>query len=168
MARWQRVRVNIPKGYKPEERKIIAQEIIDHIVERSREDGLDKNNNKFAPYSKSYKKSLDFKIGGKTSKVDLTLTGEMLDSLKLISHNPDSILIGYDAGDSVNGKAEGNIRGTYGQKKKVAPARDFLGIHKDSLKRILEKYPLDDDRERKDNLQLAAEALAAAKELTDV
>lgn len=142
MAKWQRVSITIPKGFGPTERQAIAQDVIDFIVKRSK-DGRDVNGKRFPGYSKEYTKSLDFKIAGKSkSNIDLTLSGEMLDSIQLISEKSGNLLIGFDKSDAkLNGKAEGNQLGTYGRSKPIAgKARPFLGISKDDLRSILSKY----------------------------
>lgn len=139
---WQRVKIPIRKKFKPEERRLIAQDIIDYIVNRTQK-GLDKNENPFPGYSKEYTKSLNFKIAGKSKgNVNLTLTEEMLNSIKLLSHKRGQLLIGFDKSDSdLNGKAEGNIRGTYGQKTPIpGKKRDFLGIKQDKKKSIQDRY----------------------------
>lgn len=162
MAKWQRVAINIPKRFGPTERMAIAQEIIDYIVQRSKS-GKDIDGNRFPGYSKEYVKSLNFKIAGKSKgSVDLTLSGEMLDSIKLLSESSGKVLIGFDRGDSeLNGKAEGNQLGTYGRsspdRKK---ARPFLGISQEDLKKILSRYPKDTEASR----TRAEEELAAAAE----
>lgn len=161
MAKWQRVAITLPKRFGPTERMAIAQEVIDFIVERSKS-GKDINGNQFPKYSQSYTKSLDFKIAGKSKgSVDLTLSGDMLNSIKLLSHSNGQLLVGFDRGDSENnGKAEGNQLGTYGKstpnKKK---ARPFLGISKEDLRKILENYPSETSRTRaEEQLTAAAEA----------
>jgi len=124
--------------YTPAQREAIASEVIDRIVARTKQ-GKDKEGNTFAPYSKSYKESLDFKIGGKSSKVNLTLSGDMLDSIELLRNGPKTE-IGYRASSPERGKAEGNILGTYGNPSPVAPPRDFLGISPEELSKILKNY----------------------------
>lgn len=150
---WQRVKIEIPKGYRPDEREAIADEIINFIVERTKS-GKNKNNRDFPGYSEAYMKSLDFKIAGKTSKVDLTLSGDMLTSLQLISHKNGELTVGFDrADDENNDKATGHITGIYGNSKKVKK-RDFLGITKGDLnKNILFNYPLDDKEARQKRTQ---------------
>jgi len=141
MAKWQKTTIPISKKYSPTERKAIAQEVIEFIRDRTSK-GKDKNNQSFKGYSKGYKSSLDFKLGGKSSKVNLRLTNEMMSELDLISHKNGSLLIGYDKADSdLNGKVEGNRLGTYGNKRPVTRGRDFLGIAKKDLDKILKKYP---------------------------
>lgn len=146
---------------------MIAKEIIDFIKQRT-EKGLDKNNRKFSPYSKSYKKSLDFKLAGKSSKVDLELTGEMLAEMDLLTERSGSITIGYEADNKdLNGKVEGNRKGTYGNKKPVTKPRDFLGIHEDDLKKILRKYPAQ-SKTLQERIAELIKASAAAGEILDM
>lgn len=139
---WQRIKIPIRKKFKPQERELIAQEVIDYIVNRTKS-GKDKKENPFPGYSKSYIQSDDFKIAGKSrSRVDLTLTSEMLDSLKLLSHKPGELTIGYDKSDSkLNGKVEGNIKGTYGNPTPLrGKKRDFLGITAKKKAQIQDQY----------------------------
>lgn len=140
MAKQQKVAIPIPKKYSPEEREAIAIEVINFIRERSQK-GRDKNNKAFHPYSKSYKNSLDFQIAGKSSRVDLRLSGDMLAALDLLKASKGKLTIGYEAGDSINDRVEGNRLGSYGGKPNRKLARDFLGISRDDLKKILRKYP---------------------------
>jgi hypothetical protein len=141
MAAQQKVTIEIPDHLTPQERQAFAAEVLDLIVERTREKGLDKNNKPFKGYSDSYMDSLEFKIAGKDAKVDLTLSGEMLDAIELLRHKRGQLVIGYQAGDPINGKVEGNRLGTYGQSKQVGPKRDHLGITKGDLAKIASKYP---------------------------
>lgn len=165
MAKWMKVDVAIPKRFGPTERLAIAQEVIDFIVTRTRA-GKDIDGAAFPKYSQSYKGSLDFKIAGKGSRVDLTLTGEMLDSIKLISHSSGRVTVGFDRSDSkLNGKAEGNQLGTYGSDTpNPKKARPFLGINKDDLQKIIKRYPQD----RADSVSRAKEELAAASAAGDL
>lgn len=142
MASQQKEPIKIKSYYTEEEASAIALEIIDRIIERTQKENLDRYNEPFAKYSESYSKSLDFNIlGKKKNKVDLTLTGDMLSSLKVLKVKKGLIEIGYEKGDPINGKVEGNRLGTYGNSKPVAEPRDFLGIHKDDLDKIYENYP---------------------------
>lgn len=129
-------------GYSPAEREAIAGDIIRQIQKRTKQ-GVDKDGQKFPSYTSGYKKSRDFKIAGKTSKVDLVLSGDMLDSIELLKNAPKAV-IGFERGSNENGKADGNIRGTYGQDTPIEGgkyARDFLGLSESELKSILRKYP---------------------------
>lgn len=160
----QKVEIQIPKTYKPNEREAIAIDVVEFIRERTKR-GLDKNNEKFPGYSKSYKKSIDFKVAGKSSTVNLTLTGDMLDLLDVLNTQSGKIVVGYEKGDEINGKVEGNRLGTYGQSKSTGKKRDFLGITKKDLKTILEKYPLNDDEKRMERVASVIETKEQSKDI---
>lgn len=152
-AKWQRVKIEVPEHLTPDERQAVALEIIDFIRERTQKKNLDKNNRPFPAYSASYVKSLDFKIAGKSKgKVDLTLSGDMLGALDLLSHKKGILTIGFEKGSTENARADGNIRGTYGNKSPVSDPRDFLGIDPKDLNSILKKYPATDPAIKKDRV----------------
>lgn len=135
-AKWQKFSVDIPKDLKPTDRQLIAQEIIDHIIERT-QDGKDANGRKFKKYTKEYAKEK----GVGVNDVDLTLSSEMLESIKLISERSGKLIIGFENGSLENAKADGNIRGTYGKPTEdPSKARPFLGISKKDLKEIVSNY----------------------------
>lgn len=149
MAKQQKVVIEIPEGYTAEERRAIAAEILSRITERTRDEGKGVNGRQFPGYSKSYMESLDFKIAGKGKKVDLTLSSEMLDALELLTHSKGRVTIGYQAGDAINDRVEGNRLGTYGQSSPIpGKAREFLGISKGDLSEILRRYPLRNEEKR--------------------
>jgi len=151
-AKWQRIAISIPEGYKPAERVAIAEEILDFIRDRVQNKNLDKNNRKLPGYSKSYMNSLDFKIAGKSKgDVNLTLSGDMLGAMTLLSHANGKLLLGFEKGSPENARADGNIRGTYGNSKPVAAPRDFLGLTQKDLTRILKEFPVDNDQKREAN-----------------
>lgn len=138
------MKIEIPEELSPDQRIQLADDIIEYIVDRTKK-GADKRNRPFPGYSKSYIDSLDFKIAGKSrSRIDLTLSGEMLADLTLLSHRKGQLLIGFENGTESNAKADGNIRGTYGQSFSTGKKRDFLGITKGDLFSILDPY-LDGD-----------------------
>jgi len=124
-------------------RLAIANEVKDFIIERTQDKHLDKNNQPFKPasgYSKSYKNSLDFRLGGKTNAIDLTLSGDMLAAMEVLENKKGKITIGYKKGTE-NDKAEGNIIGSYGKPSgDPKKARDFLGITDKDFKNIVDKY----------------------------
>ena len=130
---WIKQKLVLPKELTAKQSEAVAKEVIDFIVERTLK-GNDVSGNKWkgpaGKYSKNYKKSLEFKNAGKGSKVNLELSGEMLNSLKVLSFKKGQALIGYKNGSEANGKAEGNIKGTYGQKTPIrGKARNFLGLN---------------------------------------
>lgn len=99
---------------------------MERIVQRT-ESGKNVDGKSFPKYSKAYMNSLDFKNSGKSGSVDLTLSGDMLAALTALKTSDKFIDIGF-SDSSVEGRAEGNIRGTYGKKRgNSALARDFLG-----------------------------------------
>lgn len=130
---WIKTKIEIPKFLKPKERELLAESVIEFIRLRTLE-GKDKNNRKFAKYSKAYAE----RKGVSRDSVDLFLSGELLEELKPLSHKSGEIVIGYDKGnDELNGKAEGNILGTYGNSTPVTKGRDYLGITKKDLSSIV-------------------------------
>jgi len=140
-AKWQKIDIEIPDGIDPKDRAKLADDIIEFIVDRTKK-GYDKHNSKFPKYSKEYIASLDFKIAGKSkSRIDLTLSGDMLAALKVIKTTDGKITIGFDKGSDENARADGNIRGTYGAPSpNRSKARDFLGIKDADLERIVSEY----------------------------
>jgi hypothetical protein len=151
-AKWQRIKVDL-SGYDLtiDEKNEVADLIIERIVDRTQQ-GKDKDGRRFSGYSQSYKDSLDFKIAGKSpGKVDLQLSGDMLAALAVLDKNKRStstpfeegskkrtVIIGFEPDSEENAKADGNIRGTYGQSKPIpGKARDFLGITDRELDNII-------------------------------
>jgi hypothetical protein len=166
MAKQQKVVIEIPDGYTSEERRAIAAEILGRIVERTRDEGKGVNGRTFPGYSAAYKDSLEFKIAGKGKMVDLTLSSEMLDEIQLLTHSKGKITLGYDAGDPINGKVEGNRLGTYGQASPIpGKARDFLGISKTDLQKILRSYPLRNDERRAQSVEEVRSAERVAQDI---
>lgn len=108
-----------------------GEAVINKIIERTQDRKIDKNNQPFKPYSDSYVNSLVFKIYGKSrSNVNLTLTSEMLSSLR--SKATRSGIVIDLIGQFNNDKAHGHI---YGIKSKRfgRVVRDFLGLPDDEL-----------------------------------
>lgn len=107
-----------------------GRRVIDRILERTNS-GRDKRNNKFVPYSKAYKQSLNFKIFGKTSRVNLRLSGEMQASIGVFALQPNSVTIAIQDTEQVN-KARGHVNGSGN-----LPVRDFWGISVEDQGKIL-------------------------------
>ncbi len=141
--------VKIPNGYDEADKIAIAQNILDFVRHRTAK-GLDKDGNTFPKYSKQYMQSLDFKNAkGGNTKVNLELSGDMLAANTLIKMGRASLTLGYDPKSPEAGRVEGNVRGTYGQKNPIADkARNFLGISKEDLAKILKAFPVDDEKAR--------------------
>lgn len=137
---WQKVRFDIPENLKPDERISIGQDIVDKIIDNAtngigvRKSGERFVRKEFAAYSKAY----EDKKG--QSNVDLTLSGEMLSSLQVLSHKKGSVLVGFENGTEANAKAEGNILGSYGREPNKRKARNFLGLVSSEVRAILKEY----------------------------
>lgn len=122
----------------PQVKDSFGREVIREIVKRTREKGIDKFDKNFRPYSKEYRKSLQFQIfkGGKR-KPDLTLSGEMLASMQ---HNfsINGRIVTIDFVDQLNNdKAHGNI---------FEHGRDFFGLPEDVEAKILRDIVVDASR----------------------
>lgn len=127
----QIVRISLPNDWNEEDRLRAGTLIRKTIIQRTREDNRDVDGNKFPGYSESYKNSIDFKIAGKDpNKVDLTLSGDMLDSIQTIKHGDGYIDIGFTSGTLENDKAAWSAASDNG------PSRKFLGLT-DSEKEII-------------------------------
>jgi hypothetical protein len=63
----------------------------------------------------------------------------MLQSLQVTKQKDGMIELGFDADNE--GKADGNIRGTYGtDKADASKARNFLGLTQNDFNKILKKF----------------------------
>lgn len=137
MARVTELPLEIPKGLTKRQRKEIADLVIEFIVDRTLS-GADVNGRPFKKYSKSYQESLDFRNAGKSpGKVNLQLSGDMLAALTLLEERDGKIKVGYEKGSDEEGRAEGNILGSYGGDPDPKKARKFLGIKDKNLKKII-------------------------------
>lgn len=107
----------MPDRFNEDQRIAVANEIINRIKERT-EAGLDSKNRAFKPYAKSYIEDQDFKLAGKSkTKVDLTFTGEMLNSIEILNQGIGFVVIGFEEGET-------NEKASFAKDK----GRDFLGI----------------------------------------
>jgi hypothetical protein len=138
---WMKTKVSISPSLKPKDRVAISEAVIEYIKNRTL-DGLDKNLEKFPNYTKNY---ASFK-GVSVSDVDLVFSGDMLSDLKLLSHKSGELTIGFENGSRSNGKAEGNIKGTYGQPKPVSAPRDFLGITDIEVESLLDNLEIETEQ----------------------
>lgn len=136
-TKWQRFKVDVPSDFTPAMRESVGLAVAERIRVRTLR-GIDKNGDQFVGYSESYKNSLEFRVAGKSgNQVNLRLSGDMLAALDVISNRSGVVTVGYERGSEENGKADGNIRGTYGQSKPTGKARDFLGLPKEEIERII-------------------------------
>lgn len=115
----------------------IKQAFLDKILERA-ESGRDVDGKRFKKYSKSYIDSDDFKAFGKDpGKVNLRLTGDMLELMDVVNETKNTFTIGWD--DSEEGtKAHGHITG-----KGNLPRRDFFGLTNKDIESIKSEFKSD-------------------------
>lgn len=91
----------------------------------------------------------------------------MLADMQLLNHRAGEIVIGYENGSESNAKAEGNIRGTYGQKvPQKDKARDFLGIQDKELSKLLMEYPENDPIVKKEKANQVASIYKEAGDIS--
>ena len=166
---WMRWTFDIDPKYDANERKAIAQDVIDKIIERTQERRIDKRGVGFKKYTTGYENSLEFKVAGKTkgSRANLTLSGDMLADLKFLRSEEGKITIGFEKGTESNDKAEGNIKGTYGQSKPTGRARDFLGLPPTVLDEVRRKYPLNSARKRAERAAAILETIEGSKRVAE-
>ena len=134
-TKWQRFNVDLRDfGLTKDQKAEVGDLIVERIVART-DKGIDADGDKFVEYSKAYQDSLNFKIAGKSkSNVNLQLSGDMLASLQVLKQDGNKLTIGFERGSDENARADGNIRGTYGQQKaNPFNSRDFLGISNTEL-----------------------------------
>lgn len=161
---WIKKEILLPNDYSADDAQTVAEEILNFIVERTKK-GKGSDGEPFPGYSKSYKDSLEFKIGGKSNKVDLTLSGEMLDTLEVLQAKKGKIVIGFPSGSEMNGRAEGNILGTYGSSKpNSSKARNFMELSNNELSKILKSL---DVLPREIQNQIAKDAKKGAIDIID-
>lgn len=136
-AEHQHFKIKVPEKFSDEMREAVGKEVVEFIRKRT-EAGISRHGKKFVGYSDSYIESVDFKNAGKSkNNVNLTLSGDMLIALDVLSHKQGVIDIGYEENSDENAKADGNVRGTYGQKTSTGKKRDFMGIAKKDLNNII-------------------------------
>lgn len=122
--------VSVPSEYDFDQREAIGQDIVNRIIQRT-SNGIDKNGTPFRGYSKSYKSSIDFRIAGKTSTVNLKLGGDLHRSIRVLSHGKGFIRVGWPESDEAD-KAKWNSE----------KGRDMLGLSPSELNKILKNYPV--------------------------
>lgn len=106
---------------------------MDRIIERTKDsEFLNDLSSNAKVYSKKYKDSLDFKAAGKSNKVNLTLTGDMLGLLEL-EVDGNEVELGWD--DELEQlKASNHIVGD------TVPKRDFFGLTAADIKKIKAEF----------------------------
>jgi hypothetical protein len=119
----------------PEVKEAIGQAIIDFIRDRT-ESGVDVAGKRFDSYSKDYKDSDAFKAYGKTNKVNLSQTGDMLQLMDIVNSDGNTIKIGWE--DTVeNAKAYNHNIGDTVKK------RQFFGVTSEDIKKLSKEFKPD-------------------------
>ena len=113
-------RLNVSELLGAQDREILGQLIIERIVDRA-QSGRDIDGNRFTRYSRNYVDYLR-RIGADDG-LDLTLTGEMLNSITVLSHGTGFLEIGIEPGTFAARKATWNQGGNPN-----IPSRTFMGI----------------------------------------
>jgi hypothetical protein len=162
---WIKKEILLPSDFESDDSELVGEEIINFIIKRSKQ-GKGVDGTPFPKYSKEYMNSLDFKNAGKSSKVNLTLSSEMLDSLQVLSAKKGKVVIGFEKGDTRNNAvAEGNILGSYGQQNaNPSKARNFMELSDGELASVLRKV---DVLPKEVMREIAKEAKAGAYEIID-
>ena len=117
-------------------REVFFQAAFDRMLERL-DNGLDVNGKALPKYSKAYKGSLEYAAFGKDGTVNMQLTTEMVNSLKIKSDDINKFKIGFD-GEFNNTKAFAHMTGYKNHPildGKVKP-RNFFGWTDKELKSI--------------------------------
>ena len=110
------------------DRQLIGQLVIERIQDRATS-GRNIDGGRFARYAPAYVDYLR-KIGADDG-LDLTLTGEMLNSIEILSHGPGFVEIGLERGSFAARKATWNQGGN-----PDIPSRPFMGIKDSEANRI--------------------------------
>lgn len=130
--------ISIPVELNSLQREAIGIDVIDFIIDRTKS-GVDMNNSPLASYTKGYKETFEYKIGhGSDSDVNLTLTGEMLGSMVIVSHGAGFIKLGFNDKDAAE-KAQW-IQSPTGQKAGKQRPRKFFGINDKDLNKIIDRH----------------------------
>jgi len=123
--------INIPASFNGRQRESIGRDIIRRIRERTSL-GLDVNNNLFSAYSPNYEK---------TGRVNLSVSGETLQGLSVLSHGVGFIRIGFN--NSVANDKAAYIQAPRGRKAGSQPVRRFVGINQRDLNNILRRHTVE-------------------------
>jgi len=117
----------------PSIREAIAQDIIDHIVDRAK-NGKSINNQNLKKYDKDYVSSTTFKAYDKSpGEINMTLTGQMLDSVGVIESFGPMIKIGIDDPDQAPKAYNHQVGDTL-------PKREWFGVRDKEIEEIVASY----------------------------
>lgn len=115
-------------------KEALGQAFIDRIVEKAKSGKRYDGKPLKSPYSKEYANSLEFKAAGKRrGKVNMTLTGDMLNSIDIIDMGANVLKIGID--DSLEAQKAYNH-----QVGDTVPARPFFGLNNKDVDEIKAEF----------------------------
>lgn len=132
----------------------IGQALIDKMVERVESgtgivfDGSGRGRRKKlrSPYSDEYADSLEFQAAGKNaSRVNMTLSGDMLGAIDVLSATGNRVVIGIDDPDEA-AKAHGHQTGKNNTVPKMK--RPFFGLNQTEINQVLAEFKSDLDQLR--------------------
>ena len=123
------VKMNLPKTKLEKVARAAAA-----LIRKRTADGIDKDGKPFVPYSKEYKESPEFAQAGKSGKVDLKLTGEMMTEFGVLQVQNGRFSLGVED-EEQRAKLHGHITGQEGSGK--LPVRNPLGLSKAELASVL-------------------------------
>lgn len=119
----------------PDLKQEIGQAIIDKIIERTEEGKAIGGKKDLKSYSKEYVESDEFKDFGKSkNKVNMTLTGRMLDDIDIISESRNVIKVGFEDKTETEKAFNHNTADT------IKTKRPFFGITKGELDEIRKEF----------------------------
>lgn len=125
-------------------RSEIGQALIDKMVERT-EQGKDIWGRSFDKYSSEYIDSDDFKDADKSaSKIDMTLTGDMLSDVDIIEDRGSQLRIGFT--DSTNQKKAANHSNGV-----TVPKRFFFGLTSKDINDVKKEFSSEINKLKKDS-----------------
>lgn len=119
----------------------IAQGLIDYMVARVEAGkGIGGVDLAEQSYSQTYSKSLKFAAASKGKKVNMTLTGDMLRSIDLLSEDGSVVVIGIED-ETERAKAYGHQTGfrNHPTIKKAKPRR-FFGLTSGEIEKVLKEF----------------------------
>ena len=123
-------------------RKKIGQAMVDRIIDRNEKENVNLWGTKFKPYDEKYIKSDAFKDFGKSaSKVDMTLTGKMLEA---VDFKDGKHVIQLFVKKKETPKAYNHQVGD------TVPPRSWFGMAKSDYEKIKKKFKSDLDKAKED------------------
>jgi hypothetical protein len=111
----------------------MAEALLTKMLDKTAE-GKSRTGKGFRKYSKAYMKSDEFKAAGKTAKVNMKLSGDMLGLIDVTSETKNTVTLGWSEGDE-GAKAHGHITG--GGR---LPVRDFFGLNNKDIAEVKKEF----------------------------